>query len=140
MQRFGTLAVCGAQEVLSVLTLPDRRLAEIARRWGQGFDLHVFVRAHLTLTPEDEVRTHVVDNRVVRSWLRHAPDRAVTAPEQAIGVASLMPAGAAVFADYVRVDGWWYLSDVNPVLAPAERRASEAARAALRSRGLRAQT
>lgn len=131
MAEFGTLEVAGVSRAHRVLSLRDRRLAEIARRWGHGYGLHVFVRGYVPLGPEDERRTHVVDNRVAGCWLRHAPQTAAPVPEIAAPVAALLPPGCAYFADFIRVNGGWFLSDLNPVLAPAERRATDAVRAAL---------
>ncbi|MEJ6402408.1 hypothetical protein [Yoonia sp. 2307UL14-13] len=112
---FQTLKVDDAQRAHDTLTLRDLRLAEINRRWVRGYDLQLFLRPFLELSPQDEIRTQISNAKLVKAWLRHAPTTICAPPEEAMKVATDFTGLDHYFADFIRMNGKWHLSDINPI-------------------------
>jgi hypothetical protein len=129
MAQFGSLEITTAERAHAVLALRDLRLAEISRRWVQGYQPHLFVRAYLPPTRRREVRSRIEAGFAVKAWMRHAPAVSSDIPDLAQVVARHLPAGAVYTVDCMATDSGWFLSDINPVLKASIARPGQTERA-----------
>lgn len=126
LDRFGTLRVADVARVRALLTLPDRRLGMIARRWVRGYTPMLFVRTWLADDLAAEIRVIDREARPWRAFLRHPSERGADAsdllPRLAASV-DLAEAGASLpkhglwSLDFAPGHGRWWLLDCNPFAA-----------------------
>lgn len=130
LAAMGRLTVESPADVARLLTLRDRRLAEIAHRYVRGYTPRLIVRQFVDARSRDEIRVLVQGRSPVNAWRRHAPHgrhdtRAminITDIERKIPLSCLAaqcPGQGTFTLDFIPAAGTWQLIDVNPYFAPS---------------------